>query len=81
MAVKGTRSIGKADMVLNDHAPLMEVDSQTYKVHADGILLICEPENVLPPAQRFFCFDVIVGMDERCTPYSTSRRSIYRSSV
>jgi urease subunit alpha len=56
VAVKGTRSIGKADMVLNDYAPVMEVDSQTYEVRADGMLLTCEPAKVLPLAQRYFLF-------------------------
>jgi urease subunit alpha len=56
VAVKGTRHIGKADMVLNDYAPLMEVDSQTYEVRADGMLLTCEPAKVLPLAQRYFLF-------------------------
>jgi urease subunit alpha len=56
VAVKGTRSIGKADMVLNDYAPRMEVDSQTYEVRADGMLLTCEPAKVLPLAQRYFLF-------------------------
>ena len=56
VAVKGTRAIGKADMVLNDYAPMMEVDSQTYEVRADGVLLTCEPAKVLPLAQRYFLF-------------------------
>jgi urease subunit alpha len=56
VAVKGTRTIGKADMVLNDYAPVMEVDSQTYEVRADGVLLTCEPAKVLPLAQRYFLF-------------------------
>ncbi|HXF07871.1 MAG TPA: urease subunit alpha [Candidatus Acidoferrales bacterium] len=56
VAVRGTRTIGKADMVLNDYAPVMEVDSQTYEVRADGMLLTCEPAKVLPLAQRYFLF-------------------------
>lgn len=56
VAVIGTRSIGKSDMVLNDYAPVMEVDSQTYEVRADGVLLTCEPAKVLPLAQRYFLF-------------------------
>ena len=56
VAVKGTRSVTKSDMVLNDYAPLMEVDSQTYEVRADGVLLTCEPAQVLPLAQRYFLF-------------------------
>jgi urease subunit alpha len=34
----------------------MEVDSQTYAVRADGLLLVCEPADVLPFAQRYFLF-------------------------
>ena len=56
VAVKGTRRIGKSDMVLNDYAPVMEVDSQTYEVRADGMLLTCEPAEVLPLAQRYYLF-------------------------
>jgi urease subunit alpha len=55
-AVRGTRRIGKADMVLNSATPKIEVDAQTYAVHADGVLLTCEPASVLPLAQRYFLF-------------------------
>ncbi len=54
--VSGTRAIGKSDMKLNDHCPVMEVDPQTYQVRADGRLLTCEPAAVLPLAQRYFLF-------------------------
>ena len=56
VAVHGTRHIGKADMVLNDYLPHIEVDAQTYEVRADGQLLTCEPASVLPLAQRYFLF-------------------------
>jgi urease subunit alpha len=56
VAVKGTRTIGKADLVLNDYRPKIEVDAQTYEVRADGQLLTCEPAKVLPLAQRYFLF-------------------------
>lgn len=55
-AVRGTRSIGKADMILNDALPHLEVDPETYEVRADGELLTCEPADVLPFAQRYFLF-------------------------
>jgi urease subunit alpha len=55
-AVRGTRTIGKADMVLNGATPKIEVDAQTYEVRADGVLLTCEPASVLPLAQRYFLF-------------------------
>ena len=54
--VKGTRVIGKADMVLNDWTPEIEVDPEPYEVRADGELLTCEPATELPLAQRFFLF-------------------------
>jgi urease subunit alpha len=56
VAVKGTRTIGKKDLVLNNYQPHIEVDSQTYEVRADGQLLTCEPAKVLPLAQRYFLF-------------------------
>ncbi len=54
--VEGTRGIGKADMVLNDATPSMQVNPETYEVRADGELLTCEPASVLPMAQRYFMF-------------------------
>jgi urease subunit alpha len=56
VAVRGTRSVRKADLVLNDYRPNIEVDPQTYQVRADGQLLTCEPAKVLPLAQRYFLF-------------------------
>ncbi len=56
VAVKGTRTIGKADMVHNSGTPKIEVDPQTYEVRADGVLLTCEPATVLPMAQKYFLF-------------------------
>ena len=41
-------------MVLNDYLPVLEVDSETHEVRADGMLLTCEPAKVLPLAQRYF---------------------------
>ena len=38
---------------LNDALPQIEVDSETYEVRADGILLKCDPVEVLPMAQRW----------------------------
>jgi urease subunit alpha len=56
VAVRNCRAVTKADMVLNDYQPHMEVDPQTYEVRADGELLTCEPASVLPMAQRYFLF-------------------------
>jgi len=54
--VRGCRSVRKTDMVHNGLLPKIEVDSQTYQVRADGELLVCEPAEVLPMAQRYFLF-------------------------
>ena len=54
--VRNCRNISKADMVLNDYQPEIDVDPQTYQVKADGELLICEPAEVLPMAQKYFLF-------------------------
>ncbi len=55
-AVRGCRTVKKRDMVLNNYAPAMEIDAQTYEVRADGQLLTCEPARELPMAQRYFLF-------------------------
>jgi urease subunit alpha len=54
--VKGTRTVTKKDLVLNDATPKIEVDPDTYTVRADGRILRCEPLDVLPMAQRYFLF-------------------------
>jgi len=54
--VVNTRQISKKDMVHNDYLPVIDVDPQTYAVHADGQLLICDPASELPLAQRYFLF-------------------------
>jgi len=56
MAVKGTRTLTKKDMVRNGATPVIEVDAETYAVRADGELLVCEPAQSLPMAQRYFLF-------------------------
>ncbi len=57
VAVANTRGgIGKRSMIHNDATPNIEVDPETYEVRADGELLICEPADVLPMAQRYFLF-------------------------
>ena len=56
IAVQGTRTVGKKQMIHNDATPHIEVDPETYEVRADGVLLTCEPAAVLPMAQRYFLF-------------------------
>ena len=48
--------ISKKSMILNDATPVIEIDPETYDVRADGELLVCEPAEVLPMAQRYFLF-------------------------
>jgi len=54
--VRGCRTIGKRDLVLNDALPTISVNPDTYEVRADGQLLTSEPADVLPLAQRYFLF-------------------------
>jgi urease subunit alpha len=56
VAVNRCRGLSKRDMINNDALPRMEVDPDTYEVRADGVLLTCEPAQVLPMAQRYFLF-------------------------
>ncbi len=57
LPVTNTRGgIGKHSMVLNAETPHIEVDPETYEVRADGELLVCEPAEILPLAQRYFLF-------------------------
>ncbi len=56
VAVSGTRTLTKADMVHNGATPEITVDPETYVVKADGVHLVCEPATELPLAQRYFLF-------------------------
>jgi urease subunit alpha len=56
VAVHGIRKLRKRDMIHNALTPEISVDPETYKVHADGVLLDCEPARELPMAQRYFLF-------------------------
>ncbi len=57
VAVENTRSgISKKSMIHNDATPHIEVDPETYDVRADGELLVCEPAEELPMAQRYFLY-------------------------
>jgi len=56
VAVSKCRGLTKRDMIHNDALPHMEVDPDTYEVRADGILLTCEPAQILAMAQRYFLF-------------------------
>ncbi|MEY4479529.1 MAG: urease subunit alpha [Bacillota bacterium] len=54
--IKGTRNIGKKDMIHNDQTPTIEVNPETYEVKVDGEIATCEPATVVPMAQRYFMF-------------------------
>ena len=56
VGVRGTRNIGKADMVHNDALPNITVDPETFEVVVDGEVLSCAPAETLPLAQRYFLF-------------------------
>jgi len=56
IAVSGTRTLKKSDMVHNSATPKIDVDPETYVVRADGELLVCEAAATLPMTQRYFLF-------------------------
>jgi urease subunit alpha len=53
LPARGTRKLGKRDMLHNDACPKVTVDPQTFAVHVDGELATCEPASVVPLAQRY----------------------------
>jgi urease subunit alpha len=48
--------IGEKGMIHTSATPKIEIDPETYDVRADGELLVCEPADKLPMAQRHFLF-------------------------
>jgi urease subunit alpha len=57
VAVENTRGkLRKTSMIHNGATPKLEIDPETYEVRADGELLVCEPADRLPMAQRYFLF-------------------------
>ena len=56
LPVADTRSIGKADMPLNDARPDIDIDADTFAVRIDGELIVEQPATELPLAQRYFLF-------------------------
>ncbi len=57
VAVENVRGgISKSSMIHNGHTPHIEIDPETYRVSADGELLVCEPAETLPMTQRYFLF-------------------------
>ena len=57
IGVENVRSgISKKSMIHNGATPDIQIDPETYRVTADGELLVCEPAKELPMAQRYFLF-------------------------
>jgi urease subunit alpha len=56
VAVKDTRSLGKADLPGNDALPEIRVDADTFGVWIDGERVEPDPPDELPMAQRYFLF-------------------------
>ena len=57
VAVENVRGgISKKSMIHNDATPDIQIDPETYRVTADGELLVCGPAKELPMAQRYFLF-------------------------
>ena len=54
--IHSVRQLRKSHMIHNDLQPHIAVDPETYRVVADGELLMCEPAEILPMAQRYFLF-------------------------
>jgi urease alpha subunit len=52
--LKTPGKIGKKGMIHNSATP--KIDPETHDVRADGELLVCEPADKLPMAQRYFLF-------------------------
>jgi urease gamma subunit len=51
-----TRSLAKAQMVLNDALPAVDVDPESYTVTVNGERITSQAVRLLPLAQRYFLF-------------------------
>jgi len=52
--VRGTRDVGKSDMLHNDYCPDdIDIDAQTFEVEVDGDHVTCEPAEEIPLTQRY----------------------------
>ncbi|HIW96409.1 MAG TPA: urease subunit alpha [Candidatus Corynebacterium gallistercoris] len=56
LPVRGTRGIGKKNMVRNDRLADIQVDPDTYEVRVDGQIATIDPAESLPLAQLFYLF-------------------------
>jgi len=53
VAPRGTRALGKRDLIWNDALPEIKVDPETYRVEVDGELCTCEPMERIPLGQLY----------------------------
>ncbi len=56
LPVTNCRNIGKKDLVLNDVAPTIKVDPETYEVTVDGEVIKSEAAQTLPMTQLYYLF-------------------------
>jgi urease subunit alpha len=56
LPVRGVRTLGKRDMILNDLVPRIDIDPERYTVVVDGEAIVPRPAATLPMAQRYFLF-------------------------
>lgn len=54
LPIRSVRKLGKTDMIRNTACPKIEVDTSTFEVRADGILLEAEPVTAVPLARSHF---------------------------
>ena len=81
LAVNSTRTISKADMVHNDHCPVIEVNPETYEVRADGVLLTCEASERTTNGATLLSFLTRSGMSENLKVASKFARADSIESV
>jgi urease subunit alpha len=53
VAPRGTRALGKRDLLWNDTLPEISVDPETYRVEVDGELCTCHPMERVPLGQLY----------------------------
>jgi urease subunit alpha len=56
VALRPTRDVGKADMVLNDALPDIVIDPETHRIQVDGTEIRPSPAHELPLAQLYSLF-------------------------
>ncbi len=54
--VSDTRRLSKSDLPNNTARPRIEVDPDSFEVRVDGELMVEQPAEILPMAQRYFLF-------------------------